>query len=349
MGVVNAENAHEIDEYIKFSDTLINDPKIKDLLISGKRSQNPNMNKYSEAEYKLVPMKNSVFESLEKVLKPFVFDDDREDDVDNQYYGPQLLIEESSIYVGQMNHDIREGRGIQFFQDGSFYEGYFINDSGNRKGRQIFCDGDMYTGDLTDNAMNGHGVYYKKDGSKYTGTFVNDLPEGDGIEEWEDGSIYIGTYEKGCKCGEGVFSFANGTKYSGAFENDLFSGKGQLSKGDQTSYEGNWYKGTLQSPATIYYPNGNVYEGAIENLLQNGKGVLVDHGVQFSGVWENGKLEGCVELKNTDGSVKKARYQGGKFMEWIDNASKWKSGPIDNSKDTGGGNKKKGFQCCGKK
>ena len=38
MGVVNAENAHEIDEYIKFSDTLINDPKIKDLLISGKRS-----------------------------------------------------------------------------------------------------------------------------------------------------------------------------------------------------------------------------------------------------------------------------------------------------------------------
>jgi len=55
-----------------------------------------------------------------------------------------------------------------------FYEGYFVNDSANRKGRLIFPDADMYVGDLVDNSMNGTGVYYKKDGSKYTGKFVND-------------------------------------------------------------------------------------------------------------------------------------------------------------------------------
>ena len=300
------EKICDVDAFIMEHDVMINDKTIKNLLINQSANRtNPDENKFVECNVEFSKKENSIFDGLLKNIRPFNYTDERDEDKELEFYGPLYVLSENSIYVGQVKmyqlgpdkrsmEGCREGRGTQFFQDGSYYEGYFVSDTANRKGRLIFCDGDMYLGDLVDNSMNGNGIYYKKDGSKYTGTFINDLPEGEGKEEWEDGSIYKGGYISGCKSGHGEFKFSNGTKYCGNFENDLFSGRGTLHKPDNTSYEGNWVLGTLQSPAKINFPNGNVFDGSIDNLIQHGSGVLHDHGVQFIGVWDFGKLQGDV-------------------------------------------------------
>ena len=74
--------------------------------------------------------------------------------------------------------------------------------------------------------------------------------------------------------------------------------------------------------------------------------MLSDHGVQFIGSWCNGKLEGDVILKNSDGSEKKARYKEGKFLDWLDNNNK---GDLGLSIKESTNDKKKGiFACCHK-
>ena len=43
--------------------------------------------------------------------------------------------------------DIRDGRGIQIWLDGSRYEGYWKNNKANGHGRLIHADGDVYEGE----------------------------------------------------------------------------------------------------------------------------------------------------------------------------------------------------------
>ena len=172
------------------------------------------------------------------------------------------------------------------------------------------------------------------------------MPQGEGKEEWEDGSVYKGCYSDGCKSGYGEFKFANGAKYLGHFKDDIFNGRGQLVKPDQTNYEGEWRDGDLTSPAKIKYPNGNVFEGEVINLIQDGTGVLFDHGVQFIGRWVNGKLEGDVVLKNTDGSEKKASYKEGKFVAWLSNTDGTPGSMI--MRETIANERRGLFSCCKK-
>jgi hypothetical protein len=115
---------------------------------------------------------NSHFRTIENRIKIFQFSKDRSEDEKNPYYGPIKILSENSIFIGQLNPALeREGRGIQFLHDGSFYEGYFLADSTSRSGRLIFPDGDVYTGELLNNSLNGYGTYEGIDGRKITGHF----------------------------------------------------------------------------------------------------------------------------------------------------------------------------------
>jgi hypothetical protein len=51
------------------------------------------------------------------------------------------------LYVRIEDTDIREGRGIQIWRDGSRYEGYWKNNRANGRGRLIHADGDVYEGE----------------------------------------------------------------------------------------------------------------------------------------------------------------------------------------------------------
>jgi hypothetical protein len=179
----------DVDDLFINTNKLFGDEKIKQLLRGDKTvGKNPNPDIYQECRVTFVPFQKSVLKAVLSNLTQFEFDNEEGNANKSDIIGPFYVPEEKSLYIGQFKGDIREGKGIQIFEDGCYYEGYFKNDSTNLEGRLIFGDGDMYLGELIDNSMNGKGVYYKKDGSKYTGTFVDDAPQGQGREEWEDGA-----------------------------------------------------------------------------------------------------------------------------------------------------------------
>jgi hypothetical protein len=56
---------------------------------------------------------------------------------------------------------IKEGRGIEIWPDGSIYEGWWKDDKPNGKGREIKANGDIYDGNWKDDKVHGFGIVTK--------------------------------------------------------------------------------------------------------------------------------------------------------------------------------------------
>ena len=56
--------------------------------------------------------------------------------------------ENDAKYTGELNRmtQEREGKGVQIWSDGSRYEGFWLKDKANGRGRLIHADGDVYEG-----------------------------------------------------------------------------------------------------------------------------------------------------------------------------------------------------------
>jgi hypothetical protein len=79
--------------------------------------------------------------AVEKRLGTFVFDDP-----DPLPMNP-IELEDGSIYIGEWNEEgERHGRGVQFWPNGSKYEGYWQHNAANGRGRLVHSDGDVYEG-----------------------------------------------------------------------------------------------------------------------------------------------------------------------------------------------------------
>lgn len=137
--------------------------------------------------------------------------------------------EDGSIYYGEWlkKSNNRHGRGIQLWEDGTKYEGYFQNNRANLKGKLTHSDGDIYEGTWYNGKAEGYGYYRHIDGSVYKGYWKQDKQHGKGQENWPDGSYYKGDYFLGKKQGNGVFKWADGSIYEGEFDNNLIDGKGK--------------------------------------------------------------------------------------------------------------------------
>ena len=87
-----------------------------------------------------------------------------------------IKYENQAEYWGETKKSskIRHGRGIQVWIDGSKYEGYWLNDKANKKGKLIHSDGDIYEGEWKDDKAEGFGKYIHIDGSKYEGEWKSD-------------------------------------------------------------------------------------------------------------------------------------------------------------------------------
>lgn len=66
---------------------------------------------------------------------------------------PTVEFENKAIYYGEWDKETnqRQGRGIQLWQDGSIYEGYWKNDKANFTGKLIHADKDFYEGKYLNN------------------------------------------------------------------------------------------------------------------------------------------------------------------------------------------------------
>ena len=138
--------------------------------------------------------------------------------------------ENRAVYYGERckENEHRHGRGIQIWNDGSKYEGYWKRDKANIRGKLTHADGDTYEGDWLDDKAQGYGRYIHTDGARYEGFWKEDKQEGRGKETWPDGACYEGEYKQGKKSGNGLFKWADGSKYDGNFLDNNIHGLGKL-------------------------------------------------------------------------------------------------------------------------
>jgi hypothetical protein len=158
-------------------------------------------------------------------VKPFVLSqEDREmikrNDDQRVFIDGFKDVGEGRLYKGYYNKKTghRDGLGIQFWPDGSKYEGMWSEDKAHGRGRMVHANGDFYEGDWRDDKANGFGVFVDSANARYEGEWVDDMQHGQGQETWDKGSAcYRGTFVRGKKNGLGRFDWADGSYYEGNF------------------------------------------------------------------------------------------------------------------------------------
>ena len=101
------------------------------------------------------------------------------------------------IYIGQLKKgtEIADGIGIEVWNNGNIYEGYFKDDKKNGYGRYIYPSGEYYIGDFKDGLFHGMGEYHWNDGRVYKGQFENDMINGHGTLTYPDGTKQTGKWK----------------------------------------------------------------------------------------------------------------------------------------------------------
>ena len=89
---------------------------------------------------------------------------------------PTVQYENQAIYYGEWSTDLnqRHGRGIQIWIDGSRFEGYWVKDKANIRGKLLHADGDIYEGEWLEDKAHGIGKYTHIDGANYEGSWKED-------------------------------------------------------------------------------------------------------------------------------------------------------------------------------
>ena len=84
-------------------------------------------------------------------------------------------MENGKYYLGELKNDLPNGKGIKYYSNGNIlYEGDFINDKFEGKGKYIYDDGDYKNG-----LRNGKGIIYYKNGNIMSeGGYINDKKGG---------------------------------------------------------------------------------------------------------------------------------------------------------------------------
>ena len=71
-------------------------------------------------------------------------------------------LDDGAVYVGEwlVNTQVKQGRGLSIWPDGSLYEGYWRDGKACGKGRLIHADGDVYVGSWKNDKADGFGIYF---------------------------------------------------------------------------------------------------------------------------------------------------------------------------------------------
>ena len=100
----------------------------------------------------------------------------------------------SGVYIGYVNNrNIPHGYGRVNYNDGSFYEGEFVDGSFNGYGKNTWVSGSYYEGYWVNGVQNGEGTYVFSSGEKRSGVF-SDGKFVRGILTWTDGEIEEGFF-----------------------------------------------------------------------------------------------------------------------------------------------------------
>lgn len=112
---------------------------------------------------------------------------------------------ENSIYVGNWEMGVRNGRGTYWNGKGNLYIGQWKDDKRNGRGAYFF--------NLPEWRENEHSEFWLSENTEnYSGDFVNDFYHGQGTFRWPGGQKYIGGFFANAKHGYGTYYYATGTK-----------------------------------------------------------------------------------------------------------------------------------------
>ena len=211
---------------------------------------------------------------------------------------------DSCIYLGQWNKttNLKEGKGVAIFNDGSLYEGLWKEGERSWIGRMIYSDASVYLGEWYKDIPNGYGVLISNEIGSIKGYWLDGKIHGQGYEIMTNGNTYRGNYINGRKEGKGVFVWKEGNMYMGEFKDNKMEGQGVY-----------LYDITEKPKSELNFEtfNGKKYKGAFKNNLMNGKGLFLwPDGRSYDGEYLNDKKHGMGEFKWADSK----RYVG----EWKD-------------------------------
>lgn len=146
-----------------------------------------------------------------------------------------VLLDDGTLYMGQIRDSLFNGRGRCIYTDGTVYEGEWKDGLWNGKGTVVYPDGDIYMGSFLNHVKNGTGTYMYASGARYDGAWKNDRFNGNGRLLFEDGGVYDGAWKDDMKHGYGKLTSPEGRSTTGFFYNDEFLGMPYDTEIDQDS------------------------------------------------------------------------------------------------------------------
>ena len=194
------------------------------------------------------------------------------------------------VYFGNYINGQRHGKGKFYFNDGSYYEGYWKNDGMYGMARLI-TKNFFYEGEVNDGKA--EGVGRMEDGEKvYNGQWYNDMKHGVGKLDYKTKKLkYEGNFQNNLFHGNGVLTTAD-WRYEGGFWAGLRSGEGHQVENNGEVYRGKFRDGHKLLGKYTWF-DGSYFEGTFENDLPHGSGVFVwPDGVKYEGLWKNGEQSG---------------------------------------------------------
>ncbi|CAD8080374.1 unnamed protein product [Paramecium primaurelia] len=226
------------------------------------------------------------------------------------FYGVYEL-NNGSLYQGGWLEGKKQGKGVQIMKNGSIYEGQFSRGMANGKGRIIYADGDYYIGEWSDDQHHGYGEYYHSDGAMYKGDWFENLQNGQGFELFSDQSRYTGQFKLGKREGFGVLNFLIVLFMKVCLK--------IINLMDKVHIFGEWLNDQMDGKGKMTWADGTIYEGEYKNDKKNGFGTLTwPDSRQYSGQWELGKQHGIGEYTNSQQGKRKGQWINGKRMQWCD-------------------------------
>ena len=208
--------------------------------------------------------------------EPFFTSMNFEDSISNQ------RIENPSkneTYFGQVNNSRQKHGFGKLFSP--LYEriGTWINDRFQGWGREIRKNGEIYEGKFVNNILNGKGKY-KYGNTLYIGDFVNYDRHGKG-ELFTENYHYIGDFDTNRFHGKGRIEIYDKGIYEGDFKNDEMTGYGIFKYDNGEFYEGNFVEGKKEGKGIMKTSEGKIYEGIFINDEYKGNKRLQNNKYQY--------------------------------------------------------------------
>ena len=190
-----------------------------------------------------------------------------ENQIDDTDTDEQIIYNDGSSYLGEVENGVPEGFGTMTFTNGDSMSGIFINGIMNdATAHYDFADGGSYDGPMFKTIFIGPGTRtFGGDyvGHSYTGEFENGNFNGQGTYFFPDGSTNVGEFK------DGTFVPPKPAKpdyvYVGATSNGIPHGVGKMTWGNGDVYKGDFVNGVRHGLGEFTYANKTQLTGRFEN------------------------------------------------------------------------------------